>query len=67
MAGLDIMDSHRVDDAVVWHHLPNWNGLGGMYLLPALLRESLVGNKEANCDARLRGIASTYRCRLLER
>jgi hypothetical protein len=30
VTGRDIMDSYTPDDAVFWHHLPNWNGPRGM-------------------------------------
>jgi hypothetical protein len=30
--GLDTMDSYSADDAVLWHHLPDWNGPWGSSL-----------------------------------
>ncbi len=31
--GRDTMDSHLVDDAVLWHYIPNGNGTRCMYIL----------------------------------
>lgn len=30
------MDSHSVDDVVLWHHLPNWDGSWGSFLFAAV-------------------------------
>jgi hypothetical protein len=52
------MDSHSADDAILWHHLPDWNGSWGLFLLP-----QQMGLADSH---RLYGIDGTYRFKLWE-
>jgi hypothetical protein len=40
------MDSHSADDAVLWHHLPNRYGFGGLFSSPSCWA-SLTGLKDS--------------------
>lgn len=57
-AGFDTMDSYSADDAVIWHHLPHWDGSRGLF---PLLQHMVLTNKD-----RLSGIDGMYQYKLEE-